>query len=551
MRLPLLLTVLASALLLSSLHAQDAGKFPYEVKIIDNVVAVTREQDGKKALFVTVQFQIQRTSDQGIVTDVGKKDIRVREEGKEVADLSILEPRSRDPLTAMLAMDISGSMKEHGKAEQARIASNTFLDKLDPHADCGLILFNHEMIDPVIPPLRDAKGNQSAHRESLRKLIKEQYANPRGGTAYLDAAYHAIEQLKGVKGRKAVVVMTDGVDLNSTHTLEEVIDFAQTRETHVYTIGVGEPGKNDKVTTVLVLDRSGSMRERADAQDKISKMDALKLSGGRFIDIMRPGARTTIMAFSDSVDRADPFSSDKKTLKAKINKLKPGGETALFDAIFQALQTLEAERPKGKRAVVIMTDGEDNLSGHGVAEVIERAQKMETPLHLLGLGRTDELNEKDMRKMADETGGTYHHAANQKKLYEVFEDLSIQLHDDGVDEPSLKRLAEETGGRYIPAHNVSTLELGFAALADQLQNTYSVTFPSRRSTHDGTARGIDIQVFRGDVPLSSMASADYNVHGVVVPDLDTPVYVAFLAVLGGLLAVPTGLRRLYRFYGGT
>jgi hypothetical protein len=156
-----------------------------------------------------------------------------------------------------------------------------------------------------------------------------------------------------------------------------------------------------------------------------------------------------------------------------------------------------------------------------------------------------------MRLMAKETGGTYHHAANQKKLYEIFEDLSIQLHDDGVDEPSLKALAEKTGGRYIPAHDISTLELGFAALAEQLQNTYTVTFPSRRSTHDGTARGIDIQVFRGDVALSTMASADYNVHGVVVPDLDTPVYVAFLAVLGGLLAVPAALRRLYRFYGGT
>jgi VWFA-related protein len=293
------------------------------------------------------------------------------------------------------------------------------------------------------------------------------------------------------------------------------------------------------------------MRERADAHDEISKMEALKRSAGRFIDIMRPTARTTIMAFSDSIDTPAPFSADKKALKAKINKLKPGGETALFDAVFQALQTLEAERPIGKRAVVIMTDGEDNRSDHRVEEVIERAQKMETPLHLLGLGRTEELDEKVMRRMAKETDGTYNHAANQKKLYEVFEDLSIQLHDDGVDEKSLKRLAEETGGRYIPAHDVSTLELGFAALADQLQNTYTVTFPSRRSTHDGTARGIDIQVFRGDVPLSSMATAEYNVHGVVVPDLDTPVYVAFLAGLGCLLALPAGLRRLYRFYGGT
>src|SRR5439155_10268692 len=129
--------------------------------------------------------------------------------------------------------------------------------------------------DPIIPPLRDPKAEQTAHRAALRKLLKEQYANPRGGTAYLDAAYHSIEQVKGSRGRRAVVLMTDGVDLNSTHTLEEVINLAQSSEVPVYTIGVGEPGKNEQVTTVMVLDRSGSMRQPADDNDKISKIKAL------------------------------------------------------------------------------------------------------------------------------------------------------------------------------------------------------------------------------------------------------------------------------------
>jgi hypothetical protein len=156
-----------------------------------------------------------------------------------------------------------------------------------------------------------------------------------------------------------------------------------------------------------------------------------------------------------------------------------------------------------------------------------------------------------MKQMAEQTGGTYHHAANQQKLYETFEDLSIQLHDDGIDETSLRHLADETGGRYIPAHDVSQLELGFVSLAEELQETYTVTFLSRRSSHDGTARDIEIGLWHGDVPLSTAANTAYNVHGVVVPDLDPQVYVAFLAVLGGLLALPAGVRRLYRFYGGT
>src|SRR5207237_4377673 len=124
------------------------------------------------------------------------------------------------------------------------------------------------------------------------------------------------------------------------------------------------------------------------------------------------------------------------------------------------------------------------------------------PLHLLGLGRADELDEDVMKRMAEQTGGTYHHAANQQKLFETFEELSIQLHDDGIDEKSLRHLAEETGGRYIPAHDVSQLEFGFVSLAEELQETYTVTFPSRRASHDGTARGIEIRLWRGNTALS-------------------------------------------------
>ena len=47
-----------------------------------------------------------------------------------------------------------------------------------------------------------------------------------------------------------------------------------------------------------------------------------------------------------------------------------------------------------------------------------------------------------------------------------------------------------------------------------------------------------------------MGRADYNVHGVIVPEMDQQVYLVILALLGALLAVPSGVRRLYRFYGG-
>jgi VWFA-related protein len=269
--------------------------------------------------------------------------------------------------------------------------------------------------------------------------------------------------------------------------------------------------------------------------------------------MMRPTAQTTLLPFSTKVERAEPFSADKAALKARINKLEADGGTLLYDATYDALLTLEAARPEGKRAVVVLTDGVDEAPGsrHRVEEIIDEAKRAGVPLYMLGLGRPGELNETVMKRMADETKGKYFHAGNQQELFKVFEDLSIELHDDGIDEATLEELAEKTGGKYYKARDVSQLQLLFGEIADELQTTWTVTFPSRRASHDGTARGIDVSVSRRGVRVSNVGSADYNVHGVVVPELSARVYLGFLALLLALLALPMGLRKLYRFYGGT
>src|SRR5262249_42261729 len=153
-----------------------------------------------------------------------------------------------------------------------------------------------------------------------QKQIRSQVdaARPGGGTAYLDAAAKAIDMLQEVRGRKAVVLMTDGVDLNSRLKLRDVVERARSADVPVYSIGVGEPGKNIPVTSVLVLDRSGSMNQPADDRDEMSKIKALHRAASRFIDIMRPGSRTTLLPFNDEVSIPKPFSADRETLKRDI-----------------------------------------------------------------------------------------------------------------------------------------------------------------------------------------------------------------------------------------
>src|SRR5262249_32309116 len=142
--------------------------------------------------------------------------------------------------------------------------------------------------------------------------------------------------------------------------------------------------------------------------------------------------------------------------------------------------------------VVVLTDGKDEAPGsrHSPQEVIRRAKETGVKVYMLGLGREREINKKVMTEIAEATGGQFFHAESEQKLFDIFEQLSIDLHDDGIDEAPLKNLAAETGGKYFPAENVSELSLIFEQLATELQTTYTVTFASLNPQHDGTARGI-------------------------------------------------------------
>lgn len=540
------LAALAVAALLSSRAAlAQTGPGSYTIekervqkdgRVEDRIYLVRRSNaQGQSTLYVTVQFRILQADGQP-AEDVRPEEIVVSEDGRRVTDLEIQTPHSREPLTVVLAIDTSGSMAEHGKMAEARKAALSFLDRLDPQAGCGLILFDHKL-RVVQPPTQD--------RSLVRRRITE--AQPGGGTAYLDATAEALTLLERVKGRRAVVILTDGVDINSERKLADVVRQARAARVPLYTIGVGEPGKNEPVTSILVLDCSASMKEPAGENDEVSKMDALHRAAARFVDIMRPGARTALLPFSDEAKAVKEFSDNKDELKREIRRLAPEGDTALFDATHDAIETLLARQPEGKRAVVVMTDGKDTCSHRRrVREVIDEARAAQIPLHMLGLGRADDLDENVMRAMGQLTGGTYNHAESSQRLYEIFENLSILLHDDGIDEAGLRQLAEETGGKYFSAQDISRLRFIYQDLAEELQTTYTVTFPSLQQDNDGTLRDIDIQLVRDGVAISNVLRGGYNVQGVIVPEMDGRVYLVLLSILAGLLLAPALLRRAFR-----
>ena len=308
------------------------------------------------------------------------------------------------------------------------------------------------------------------------------------------------------------------------------------------------------MTTVLVLDHSGSMAAKAEAGDQKSKIQALREAASRFVELMRPTAKTTLLPFSSDIEKPQPFSADKKALQEVIQRLEPATGTLLYDATWTGVETLAAGRLQGKRAVIVLTDGVDESPGSRRTDqdVIEAAQAAGVKLYMLGLGPTEEINEPVMEAMAKQTNGKYFHAENQQQLFDTFEKWSIDLHHDGVDVEALKTLAHQTRGEYFSSQDVSKLALICKGVQEKMRNTYPITYPSLH-TDDGTARKIEVSVMRGGRKVSKSdagSAGGYNVHGVVTPQMNQYVYLILLMGLAALLAAPAGLRRLHKRFGG-
>jgi hypothetical protein len=172
---------------------------------------------------------------------------------------------------------------------------------------------------------------------------------------------------------------------------------------------------------------------------------------------------------------------------------------------------------------------------------------------MLGFGRKGELDVATMEDMAKQTGGKFYYAENEQKLLQLFENLSIQLHDDGIDEASLKLLARETGGKYYSAKNVEKLDFILEEVTKKIQATpYNITFASLRQVRDGVPRQVSLKLLRStgqaggkeeSYEVVGTEEGQALVHGLVIAEMTPVVYLPLLGVLVGLIALPGLLKR--------
>ncbi len=176
-------------------------------------------------------------------------------------------------------------------------------------------------------------------------------------------------------------------------------------------------GSEDKVSCALLLDVTGSMQ---------AFLPVLQKAIVGFVDELQEGQEVGLYTFTTSLRLAQPFTSDKKLLKQAAMRTRAGGGTALFDAVSNVTHDLEAR--KGKKALVLFTDGADNASALNAAGASRRARLSGVPIYAIAEGDAlkDQALMKTLEALAADSGGLVFRLDHDNKIKEVF---SAIVHD--------------------------------------------------------------------------------------------------------------------------
>jgi VWFA-related protein len=223
------------------------------------------------------------------------------------------------------------------------------------------------------------------------------------------------------------------------------------------------------ITLALLLDTSGSEQ---------NMLGAIQDAGGRFLDrVLRKGDEALIMSFDTDVDLLSDFTDDRGQLdrairKSRINapsggRINPGPlptsnsvGTAFYDALYLACnEKLNTEA--GRKAIVVVTDAQDEGSKVRVEEAIEAAQRTDTVIHIL--------------LVADPRFGG----------------------NSGV----ARKITEETGGRLIAVNSEKHLAEAFDQISEELRSQYTLGYYPTNAARDGKFRKIKVEMANHDLKV--------------------------------------------------
>lgn len=175
----------------------------------------------------------------------------------------------------------------------------------------------------------------------------------------------------------------------------------------------------------ILIDTSNSVRDRFKFEQQAAT---------EFVHSVMTASRDKAMlvSFDSSAEMVSDLVDQPNQIIKGINALRPGGGTALYDAIFYACRDkLALDQPKYKfrRAIVVVTDGDDNFSHYTRDQALEMAQKAEVAIYAISTNVTRDETEGDkvLKYLSNETGGRAYFPFKVEDLEQSFENIANEL----------------------------------------------------------------------------------------------------------------------------
>ncbi len=205
----------------------------------------------------------------------------------------------------------------------------------------------------------------------------------------------------------------------------------------------------------LILDTSGSMR---------NKIDLVNKAALAFIRASNPEDQVFLVSFNDQVELLEDYTNDIDTITDALDNIVVTGGTALYDAIYLGVQKAQSG-VKPKKAVVVITDGEDRDSYYKLDELVSKVQESDVQVYCVGF----------LNQVPDK--GLFGHWSKS---------VPEKAHD------ALMRISDETGGKAFFPQKITEIHTIVAEIAHELRNQYSIGYVSSNTARDGSYRRVKV-----------------------------------------------------------
>lgn len=288
-------------------------------------------------------------------------------------------------------------------------------------------------------PSAEPKKKSNTHEESIIP------------TGYIEKDVVRLVVLRAVvhdkKGRIITDLKEDDFRVYEDHFLQSISHF--------------DVEWNEPVSMAFLLDVSGSMR-------LLNRIEEAKMAIRYFVTTFRTQDRFALLIFADSsAEIVQDFTENKKQFLSVLDPIYAYGQTALNDAIAFAPDIVD-QHAKGKKAIVLISDGNDNFSQLNMEEALKIAKEFNVPIYVISFA---DLPKKFMGKK---------------------DAVPVKME-------ALSKAAEETGGLLFRVEDPIELKEAITQIEYELRHQYIISYSPRRVIWDGAWRKLRLETSREDL----------------------------------------------------